>query len=284
MSQQPETTDRISYSKARALVLAAGVAVLVLLAVFLFLRGVDPIEITGTLLFLPVFIGFVFWGITGGLVAGVLAALIYAGLRYPALQTVGSKEYLKLVLSRSVYYLVFGAIGGWATRQMSASLEKLELYDRIDDDTGLYNARFFTQDTDLELSRSTRYKTIFSVAIVDLPSGPMASLSRRQSQGLMKDIGRVLRESLRTVDKGVHARGATTHRLAVILPETGREGVEIFAGRLATKLTEFLNERGVPVAPNEVKWQGLTLPEDEEKLAVARQEFAAIAKAEHPED
>ena len=286
MSDPAQNSSRMSYSQARNLLLAAGLGVLILLAALAYIGQVDPdpVEIEGTLLFIPVFIAFVFWDIAGGVVGALLAAAAFAALRYDAAKVIGYQVFTIQVMSKGIFYLAFGVIGGWANKQMKLSLRKLELFDQIDDSTGLFNARFFMQDSDLELSRSTRYQTIFSVVVVDIPSEPLAKLAKRHRSTTLKLLGGLLADSVRTVDRAVHGEGAEYHKLAVLLPETGREGVTVFGKRLAGKVAEFLSSRGVPIAASDVKHRVFTLPDDQEGLAALRREFAEIDRAEHPEE
>ena len=273
----------MSYNKARQLLLGAGLVVLLVVAAVMYARRVDPVEVGATLLFIPIFIAFVFWDIKGGVIAGILAALAYGALRYDDIQLVGAGRFGGLIASRSIAFLAFGLIGGWATRQLESSLTKLELYDQIDDATGLYNARFFVQDTDLEMSRSKRYQTIFSVVLVDVPAAALDGLARRQRDKALRDLGRMLQDSVRTVDRGVHGRDENRHRFAVVLPETGPEGARIFIDRFADRVAEFLRQRGANVGGEQVARIALTFPEDETELDPLRQEFAAIDRLEHPE-
>jgi diguanylate cyclase (GGDEF)-like protein len=251
-------------------------------AAVMYVRRVETIEVIATLLFIPVLVGFVLWDIEGGVLAGVLAALAYGALRYPAIDAVGFGRFSELIASRSVAYLLFGAIGGWAGRQLEASIVKLELYDQIDDPTGLYNARFFVQDTDLEVSRSKRYQTIFSVAVVDIPTSAFDSMGRRRSKAALRDIGRLLRQAVRTVDRCVHAVDEEIHRFAVVLPETGREGAGIFTQRLTRRMVEFVAKRGAAIRSEQVGERALTYPDDEGELENLRTRFSEIDRAEHP--
>src|SRR5205807_96489 len=141
-----------------------------LTAVVTYVRRVETAEVAAILFFMPIFVAFVFWDWIGGLVVAAGAIAGYIALREPAIHALGSGKFIGLIFSRSIAFLAFGAIGGLANQQLEASLTKLDLYDQVDDDTGLYNARFFLQDTDLEVSRSRRYQTIFSVTVVDVPS------------------------------------------------------------------------------------------------------------------
>ena len=280
-----EGLSQMTYERARQLLLFAGLGVLLLTAAVMYIRRVETVEVLGTLLFIPVFIALVFYDWRGGLIAGAAAGLAYAALRYPAIEAVGADRFIGLILSRSFAYLAFGAIGGWANKQLAGSLNKLELYDQIDDHTGLYNARFFVQDTELEMSRSKRYQTIFSVVRVTFPSGGMASLPRRQRVAIRRDLGRMLKEAVRTMDRPVHGFDGTRHNFAIVLPETGREGASIFVNRLADRMFTFLTERRVQVPEDAVTRQFVTFPDDgEEAVEQLRTEFRAIDAHEHPGD
>jgi GGDEF domain-containing protein len=273
--------NALGYAQARRLLLAAGLTILLITAAIMLVRKVETAEVVATLLFIPIFIAFVFWGVRGGVVGAMAAALVYLIVRYPAIEAVGVGRFTGLILSRSFAYLAFGLIGGWANEQLQGSLTKLELYDQINDASGLYNARFFLQDTDLEMSRSTRYQTIFSVALVDVPS--TAFEAHRKQQKIVRELAGILKESIRTVDRAVHGKSDTHYRFAVVLPETGQEGAHIFADRLADKMGTFLNGRGLRVVRSDIKADAATFPDDEAAIAKMRSGFAAIDRLEHPE-
>lgn len=265
------------------MLLAAGLAVLLITVAVMYVRRVETVEVMGTVLFLPVFVALVFWNVRGGVIVGILAAAAYAALRYPAIDAVGADRFLGLIASRTVAYIAFGALGGWASRQLETSLEKLELYDQIDDVTGLFNARFFVQDIDLEMSRSKRYQTVFSVSVVDVPASAFEPLDGRQRKRALRDLGRILRDSVRTVDRAVHAQDGDRHRFAVVLPETGPEGVRVFAERFVERVSEFLSQRGARVSPDGASSMAATFPEDEAAIQGLRSEFSAIDRLDHPE-
>ena len=273
----------VGYPTARRLLLAIGLGVLLVTAAIMYARRVDTVEVVATLLFMGVFVAFVFWKIPGGLVGALLATLGYASMRYPAIQAVGIERFVGLIVSRAFAYLAFGFLGGWATQSLEGSLAKLELYDQIDDQTGLYNARFFVQDTDLEMSRSRRYSSIFSVAVADIPAEALDSMARRHRNGTLRHLGRLMAGSVRTVDRAVHSADERRHRLAVVLPETGREGVQIFTERLVDRLAAYLNQRGASIPPSAIGRMALSFPDDEATLQNLRAELAAIDRVEHPE-
>ena len=263
--------------------LVAGLVVLLIVAGLMFVRRVEPVEVAGTLLFIPIFVGFIFKGLKGGLIMAILASLAYAGLRYPAIDLVGAGRFTTLIASRTLAYLAFGTIGGFANSQLERSLTKLDLFDQVDDVTGLFNARFFVDNTGLEIERGERYQTIFGVVVVDIPAQLMNGLPRRQKERLVKELGATISDSIRTVDRGVHAADATQHRFAAILPETAQEGGRVFAGRLVAKMVEVLKNRVDQIEADQVSYQVVTFPADLDALQQLRREFASLEAIEHPE-
>lgn len=273
----------LGYQRARTLILAAGLIILVAVAAFMYLRRVDPVEVAGTLLFIPIFLALVYKGARGGLATAVLASLVYVGLRYRAIDLAGTGRFLGLILWRSLGYIIFGAVGGIATSTLQTSLTKLDLFDQIDDETGLFNARFFVDNTGLEMERSDRYHTLFCVAVVDIPGEALAPLNRRQQERTLKELGNVVKGGIRTVDRAVHAHAENRHRFGVILPETARDGGTVFITRLAEKMIETLRHRGVPVEPGAVSSEIAAFPGDDADVRRLRNEFAAVEAVEHPE-
>jgi GGDEF domain-containing protein len=272
----------MSYASTRRLIVAAGMGVLLLVAAVMYLRRVDTVEVVAVLLFIPVFLAFVFWDLVGGVAAAVAALAAYAAFRYPAMDAIGAGRFTGLLVSRGFSYLAFGVLGGWANQQLQRSLEKLDVYDQVDDETGLFNARFFVQDTGLEMARATRYKTFFSVCMVEVPGAPLDAMPRRKRAALLGDLGHQLKEAMRSVDRAVHARDGSVHRFAVICPETGTEGAAIFADRLAERLGDFLRTRGADVGQTLTR-AASTYPADDDRLNALRYQFADIDRTEHPE-
>ena len=274
----------MSYATTRRLVLAAGLALLLLIAGVMYVRRVDTVEVIAVLLFIPVFLAFSFGKVIGGAVAGVAATAIYAALRAPAIEAVGAGRYAGILAGRGLGYLAFGLLGGWASQQLERSLEKLDVYDQVDDDTGLFNARFLVQDTDLEMARATRYKTFFSVCMVELDAGPLEALPRRKRAALLKELGHQMKEAVRSVDRPVHAKDGSVHRFAVVCPETGQEGARVFASRLGERIGDFVRARGVDLAPGALVATSATYPgDDDSTMGALKAQFAAIDRNQHPE-
>ena len=249
----------------------------------MYVRRVESVEVLATLLFIPIFIAFVFQGIRGGAIAGVVAALAYAALRYPAIDLVGAGRFTSLILSRALAYIAFGLIGGLATQQLRTSITKLDAIDQVDDVTGLFNARFLVDNTGLEMQRSDRYHTLFCVVVVDIDDAPLGPLNRRQKERIMRELGTAVSDSARTMDRGVHAFDGRRHRFAVVLPETGRDGGRVFVSRLVEKMAGILTHRGVRIDPAGIESDVAMFPDDGDALQRLRSEFAEIEAREHPE-
>jgi hypothetical protein len=273
--------SRLGYVKTRRLLVLVGVLVMGVVALTMYARRVDTVEVVATLLFLPIFLAFVYRGVAGGVIAALAATGVYIAMRSPAIDAIGADEFTGLIASRAAAYLIFGAVGGWAVQVLEGSLEKPELYDEIDDDTGLFNARHLLQQTDLEAARARRYQTLFSAVSLEFPSAPLNALRPRQRRSVLRDLGRQLREGARNVDHLVHAHDGTTHRLVAILPETAGEGAEVFRVRFEDRVRGFLTERGASVDPTTVTTTAVTFPGDEAGLDALRTEFQRIDALQH---
>ncbi|MEX2293117.1 MAG: hypothetical protein WD691_04960 [Acidimicrobiales bacterium] len=277
----PDRLSRLGYATARRLLMLTGLSVLGVVVLVMYARRVDGIEVAATLLFVPIFLAFVVRGVLGGVATAVAAAAVYAALRYPAIDAVGFDEFAGLIASRSAAYLIFGAVGGWSTQVLEGSLVKLELYDEIDDETGLFNARHLLRQTDLEVSRARRYQTLFSIVVLDLPTDSFAGLRTRERRAVVRDLGRLLGEGVRNVDHVVHVRYGDVHRFAIVLPETAREGAEVFRVRLDERVRAYVIGRGVTPPADSLAARALTVPGDDEAVETLRAEFTALDASQH---
>lgn len=224
----------LTYQRARTLLMLSGLTLIAAVALVALWRGVDRVEVIGTLLFIPVFAGFMLFALPGGLAASLAAAATYLLLRLPAIELVGFGPLAGQVSARLIGYVVFGVGGGWAIRQIKATLEKMELYDDIDDETGLGNARSFLETADVEQARAERYQKVFSVVAADFSA--WGELPSRRVKASMRELGTRLAASVRSSDHPVHGRSGDRHVIGVVLPETSSEGARIVADNLRTQL------------------------------------------------
>lgn len=265
----------LSYTQARALLLGAGIVFLGATAAVNYVRRVETVEVVAILLFLPIFLAFVFYDWIGGVIAATVATVAYVGLRIDAIDAVGLSHFTGVILSRALAFYAFAIVGGIANRSVRGSLTKLDLYDQVDDVTGLYNARFFLETTDLEMSRAVRYQSIFSVSVVDIPAVTFDGVAKRRRNRVLREIAAGLRSSVRLVDRVAHANDGQRYRFAVVLPETGEEGAQVFTTRLGERL-------GALLGVNTITARSVTFPGDEVAMLQLRSEFADIEAAQHP--
>jgi hypothetical protein len=76
----------ITFDRAKTLLLMSGLILIGVVGLVAMIRGVDPVEVAGTLLFVPVFAGFLFFGVRGGVALGIAAGIAYVLLRWPAVE------------------------------------------------------------------------------------------------------------------------------------------------------------------------------------------------------
>ena len=259
--------------------LLVGLIILVGIALIMYVRRVDPAEVAATLFFLPVFMGFLYWGMKGGLAVGVLAALGYVALRLPAIEAVGAGRFLGLIAARTLGYLAFGGVGGWAVEQLGANIAKLDLYDHVDDETKLGNSRSFVETVERERSRCKRYEEAFSVCLI---AADLADVEQDRRSRLMLQLGEAIRSGVRAADSASHARQGGTDLFAVVLPETKATGVASFSDKLTATMSSVLAESNV--AGGRLTVTTATYPDDEAAaLEPILDRVRAIVRADFPE-
>jgi len=266
---------RLTYLQARILLVVLGIGVSVGQTLLAWDRGAAPTEVMAPLLYIPVFVGAIFWFLPGGIVAAAAASGVYAILLADQSAVVGLSTFIGLLITRISIYFLFGVVVGLGVRYVESRLRKLEVYDQIDDSTGLYNSAFFLESIDLEMGRAARYRTLFSVAGLDVRVEAFDGLGRRRQRRLVRDLAVQLEDSIRTVDRAIHFNDTGRDRFLVILPETGVEGSRVFTDRLRDAASAFLTERGAAVDGN-VSALSATFPEEPELMNALREEARRV--------
>jgi GGDEF domain-containing protein len=265
----------LTFDRAKTLLLMSGLILIGVVGLVALTRGVDPVEVAGTLLFVPVFAGFLFFGIPGGVTLGIAAGVAYIVLRWPAVQLVGWSALAGQIAARVAGYIIFGMGGGWAIGQIQATLEKLELHDDIDDETGLGNARSMLETVDLERARADRYQKLFSVVAADFKAPGWEDLSPRKQRTVLRDLGIKVAAGVRATDHVAHARQGEHHIIGVVLPETAAAGAKIFAENLHRQLIGLTTEAEVRVAT-------ATHPADQEPMTLILDLFKELDRSQRP--
>jgi diguanylate cyclase (GGDEF)-like protein len=102
--------------------------------------------------------------------------------------------------------------------------------------TGLYNRKYFSDVLANELARAERRNQRFSVAMIDADHFKKYNdtLGHQAGDALLKAIGDILRESLRSMDYASRYGG---DEFIVLLPEVSVEGAVEVAERIRKKVT-----------------------------------------------
>jgi diguanylate cyclase (GGDEF)-like protein len=129
-----------------------------------------------------------------------------------------------------IIVLALAAIGGltWAIMALRSSLARERRLARIDDLTGVRNARAFHEAAGAEIERARRYQHPFSVAAIDLGS--------RVGDDLVRAAASALRGALRATD--VVARLGRDEFIA-LLPETSAASARIVLDKLRAGLADL---------------------------------------------
>ena len=139
-----------------------------------------------------------------------------------------------------IIILGLAAIGGltWAVMALRRSLARERRLARVDDLTGLRNARAFHEAAGAEIERARRYQHPFSVAAVDLGS--------RVGDELVRAAATVLRGALRATD--TVARLGRDEFIA-LLPETTAASARIVLDKLRVGLADLRTGDGRHAIP-----------------------------------
>jgi len=107
----------------------------------------------------------------------------------------------------------------------------------IDALTGCLNRRALLERLERELNRVRRYKTEFSVLMIDLDRFKDVNDSRGHLVGdsVLRQIGDLLRSEVRSVDLAARYGG---EEFVIVLPETDADGALVFAERLRKRVMQ----------------------------------------------
>jgi two-component system cell cycle response regulator len=116
----------------------------------------------------------------------------------------------------------------------NSSLFRQATTDRM---TGLYSHHFFEKALAEEMERARRYKTIFSLVILDIDHFKAVNDTHGHLQGdrIIKGISKILSQSIRQVDLPARYGG---EEFAVILPGVDVKGASVVAERLRKRIGE----------------------------------------------
>lgn len=271
----------LTYRQARWIVLGFGSALIAAVALSAFTRGADPVEVLATVLFLPILVALAFWHARGGVAMAVLVSVGYIVLRVSTLpEGLEATEFIGSMAVRVLLYLGLGLFGGWANQMLQHALHKLELYDDIDDVTGVGNARAFLSIADRETARARRYESLFSIGVLSLDRQLFAGVDDRQISRALRRFAQTVEGSVRTTDLVTRLPFDDREDLAIILPETGPQGAEVFMRNLIDRARTEFSEAGMPAENGLISGRALTIPGSDDEVARYAQSVAAVLTRE----
>jgi diguanylate cyclase (GGDEF)-like protein len=119
---------------------------------------------------------------------------------------------------------------------------------RADELTGLANRRAFDEALAAELGRSRRADSIASVALIDLDGFKLINdrFGHLEGDRCLRDTARAIERALRAGDRAFRWGG---DEFAVLLPDTGIEGAQEAAARIASEILNTCSTaEGTPLA------------------------------------
>lgn len=124
--------------------------------------------------------------------------------------------------------------------QLAVSIDNARLHELAITDglTRLFIHRYFQIKLDEEIKRVVRYGGIFSLVMFDVDHFKRFNdtFGHQQGDGVLREVSRILRESVRNTDIPCRYGG---EEFAVILPNTSAEAAQIFAERLRQRVAGF---------------------------------------------
>jgi hypothetical protein len=130
----------------------------------------------------------------------------------------------------------------------------------VDQETGLWTAKFLRDRLSAERARSRRTGHPFSLVLVQVPDGPLAQLPYRRQVTLLRELGYQFVAG-GIVDHLVHVPDEAQHWFAVILPDTDRSGAQVLERRLRLGIGGYLSSRGLRL--RDLESASLTAPDDD---------------------
>ncbi len=249
-------TDRFD---ALALTLGA-TAVLGSLAISISTGRTELIEVLGQLMLLLVLFAAVKGGRKAGLIAAVVASVVYVFLRLPLLTQVPVSPLLLTTMAiRLAAYGLVGIVGGEVCSRIRYALAGFEDTAAIDDWSRVYNQVHAASSITKAIGRFTRYGEQFSVLLITISPSVFSEMRPLHQRRVVRAIADHLRGDVRLVDEIARLDDG---RFVVLLPHTPKVGALVVQHRIATGLPKHLG------ASNEaVTVSTLSAPEEVDALA-----------------
>lgn len=204
------------------------------------------------------------YGLAAALGVAGCAAALYAGIVWP---TIANPAELDRLLIRLVYVALMGVTSAMLAaelrRQKAEKAAAQALADQLqaakaalrwyaeekarlaitDGLTGLFNHGYFHQRLGEELARAQRYGHPVSLLMLDLDGFKAYNdaLGHPSGNGLLREVGAILRESIRSTDVAARYGG---DEFAIVLPQADSEAALATADRIRSATEARVGPRG----------------------------------------
>lgn len=233
-----------------------GAAILGAVALTLPSATPEPVEVLAQVMLFLVLVAAVRYGRRGGLIAAVIASVIYVVLRIPTLTVPAvPTAVIVMLVSRLLAFGLVGIVGGEAFTRMKYAFARLEGRSAVDEWSRVYNQAYMRSELDQARSRFTRYGEAVSILTVTLSPALTADLSPARQRALVRGVADHIRSDIRMVDE---VGRLDDGRFVVLLPHTPKSGAAVVVDRLGKGVRKALGAR-----EESVTVRCIALPEDE---------------------
>jgi diguanylate cyclase (GGDEF)-like protein len=191
-----------------------------------------------------------------------LASLAYGGvvLADPGLDLSDGPAMLRVGLNVGAIWLLAALAGVFSAEERRMRLRLTRLW-RIDPLTGLFNRGQLFPDLEQEVLRTRRSERSFSLLMVDLDGLKQVndSLGHQRGDEVLRSLGRVIRDKIRSVDSAYRYGG---DEFFVLLPETDYAGAFVVAEKIRAESEEVGRRLESEGAATSVSIGLVSYPED----------------------
>lgn len=250
----------MTYERFEELILVMGGTV-ILGSIALSYAGGPPelAEVFAQVMLFGVLFSAVRYGRRGGLVAAIIASVLYLLTRMEMFSLADmTLPGLVVIASRLAGFGLVGVAGGEICNRVRYGMARLEGASALDDWSRVYNQRWAHRTLDAARARSQRYGEPFSVAVVSLSGSVLSGMRASRQRAIVRGVADHIRSDVRVVDEVSRLEDG---RFVVLLPHTPRTGGQVVADRLARGATGLLGSN-----PDAISVRLMSLPGDDDAI------------------
>lgn len=200
----------------------------------------DPAEVVAYPLLFAVLAAAVHSGQRGGSVAAILASAVYVFLQVPALREADPMGHLLGTVMRLGAFGLVGVVGGELCSRIRYTLAHAEDIPAIDEWSRVFNQHFALRELEKSRDSYVRYHEDFCVLLISPSQALFSGMRPTRQRMLARKVGQLLRSDVRLVDEVARLADG---RFLVLLPHTGKAGLEPVSQRLVHALQRLLATR-----------------------------------------